>query len=98
MSRRMSPLDPTTGELRRVHCTRIAERLANRAASGYEPVRYADLAHWVGLPWVWNQNNAATIVTLRAALARLERARVISVRPLGHDAVRVRVLREGVDA
>lgn len=85
------------GVLKRHLVRRILARLASTCdARRYTSVRYADLAHLVGLPWIWTRNNANTIVTLRAALAALDRERLISVRPATHDAVLVRLTETGV--
>lgn len=95
---RKTPIDRATGELKDYLTRRIFHRLARdlSAFHGYAQVRYADLAHLVGLPWIWTQDNAATIVILRAALAKLARARLISARGSTHTEVLVKIVkREG---
>lgn len=91
---RHTPIDHATGELKRYLVRRIFDRLTLDCAAeqSYTRVRYADLAHLVGLPWVWNRDNAATIVVLRAAIARLESVNLISVRGSTHTEVLVKLL------
>ena len=56
-------------------------------------VHYSALAWRVSLPWrfAWH-DNAATIIALREALERLERLRLISVKPLDHNNVLIQLL------
>lgn len=89
----IKPIDRTNGELKTYLTYRIYDYLAQHCATpGYVPVRYATLAHLVGLPWIWRDNdNSRTIVVLRSALANLERARFIAVRSNTHDDVLVKL-------
>ncbi|RYQ58998.1 hypothetical protein PG1550B_0066 [Bifidobacterium pseudolongum subsp. globosum] len=73
---------------------RIYFKLQEECASTeyYTEVHYSTLAWRVSLPWrfAWH-DNAMTITALREALERLERLRLISVKPLDHNNVLVRL-------
>ena len=73
---------------------RIYFKIEEECASNeyYTEVHYSILAWRVNLPWrfAWH-DNAMTITALREALERLERLRLISVKPLDHNNVLVRL-------
>ena len=73
---------------------RIYFKLQEECASTeyYTEVHYSTLAWRVSLPWrfAWH-DNAMTITALHEALERLERLRLISVKPLDHNNVLVRL-------
>ncbi|MBS5401985.1 MAG: hypothetical protein KHX65_08695 [Bifidobacterium sp.] len=60
--------------------------------TGYKQIPYAGMAYYIGLPWVFADNdNSETIALLRGALARLEASGLIRVKPATHTIVSVRV-------
>ena len=68
------------------------------SADAYTSVDYRIMARWFGLPWLWmntgqsrEPDNSDTIVTLRNALAVLERCGYISVKAYTHDSIAVRL-------
>ena len=60
--------------------------------TGYKQIPYAGMAYYIGLPWVFADNdNSETIALLRGALARLEASGLIRVKPATHTIGRVTV-------
>lgn len=73
------------------------------SADAYTSVDYRVMARWFGLPWLWmnagqsrEPDNSDTIITLRNALAVLERCGYVSVKSCTHDAIAVRLRRSSV--
>lgn len=89
---KINPVDQSTGELKTFLVRRVFAHLQRTCTvAAYTRVDYLTLARRAGLPWVWRSSNAGTIVTLRAALARLERAGLLTVKAHAHDDVLVRL-------
>lgn len=93
MTRKVKTVSRTTGDLKTYVVRRMFVHLKQVCnAVTFTRVDYLTLARRARLPWVWYGNdNAETIVTLRAGLARLERAGLVSVKGLTHDDVLIRL-------
>lgn len=79
---KVKPLEQSTDELKTFLVRRLFVHVSQTCTtSAYVSVDYLTLARCVGLPWVWRSSNATTIVILRAALSRLERAGLLTVKP-----------------
>lgn len=90
---KINPLERSTGELKTYLVRRMFVYLSQTCTTvAYVSVEYLTLARCVGLPWLWRgSDNAKTIVVLRAALSRMERAGLLTVRGHTHNNVLVKL-------
>lgn len=90
---------PGTMQLKNYATRDLLRRLCQLcSAEVYTPVSYRAMARWFDLPYTWlntgqsrEPNNTDTIITLYNALRVLERCGYLSVKPITHDTVGVRL-------
>ena len=92
MTRHVKQKD-TRRNLRDGEIARLYRKISQEAdGGGYVLIAYAVLARLLGLQWYFAfHDNAETIVTNRKGLERLERLRLIQVKPDSHTTLLVRL-------
>lgn len=87
-------IDKTSGKLRKCVLPEIYRYChgCDIGNHGYKRISYAGLAHAVGLPWLFaDDDNARTIVVLRDALSRLARTGLLRIKTDTHTTVYVMI-------